>query len=105
MSDKLYEIIGRKQERLEELDGNYTALLNLLGGVVSGGIDPSRLLVNLSDRTWVLMPEGRRPPLPATINGLPVRIVAPSNVMSADEIAAKLAERNGSPANGAPIKN
>jgi len=77
MSDKLYADLGKKQERIEQLDAAYNALLGLLAGVVAGNIDRSRVLVNLTDRSWSLSAAGERPGLPATINGLPECVVAP----------------------------
>lgn len=78
MSQKLYEQLGRKQERIEDQDAAYGALLDLLAKVVTGEIDRSRVLVNLTDRSWSYAPPGQRPPLPATINGLPQVAVAPA---------------------------
>jgi hypothetical protein len=69
--------IGRQQIDHEKLDYQYGQLLSLLAGVVSGEIARSRVLVNLTDRTWLFTNPGESPPLPATINGLPVVIVAP----------------------------
>lgn len=79
MTAKLYETLGRKQEALEGLDADYTALLNLLAGVVGGTIDRRRVLVNLTGRSWQLAPDGLRPATPGTINGLPVCVVAPAD--------------------------
>lgn len=76
MSAKLYEQLGRKQERIEELDTAYDALLGLLAGVVEGSIDRGRVIVNLTERSWSLSPEGQRPAMPATVNGLPKCVVA-----------------------------
>lgn len=75
---KLYETLGRKQAQLEAQDAAYNALLNLLASVVIGEIDRSRIMVNLTDRNWIATGPGERPALPATINGLPVCIVAPA---------------------------
>ncbi len=75
--DELYAMVGRKQATIETQDAAYTAILRQLAGVVSGEIDRSRVLVNLTDRTWIVCPEGERPAMPATINGLPVCVVAP----------------------------
>ena len=75
--EKLYEVLGRKQVQLEAQDAAYANLLALLSRVVSGEVDRSRLLVNMTDRTWELVDVGQRPAMPATINGLPVCVVAP----------------------------
>lgn len=76
--DQLYAVLGRKQLQLEEQDRSYTALLNLLVGVLCGDIEPSRVLVNLTDRTWRVSEPGTSPGMPATINGLPRCIVGQS---------------------------
>ena len=76
--EKLFELLGRKQAQLEQLDGEYTKLTSLLAQVVKGEVARSRVLVNLTDRTWMLVPEGTRPAMPATINGLPECVVAPN---------------------------
>ncbi len=77
MEANLYELLGRKQAQLENQDAEYGKLLTLLAGVIGGEIDPSRVLVNLTDRTWQLALPGERYSLPATVNGLPVVVVAP----------------------------
>lgn len=73
----VYDLYGRKCEQFENLDAEYSVLLKLLSEVVSGEVAASRILVNLTDRTWVKADEGARPGLPATSNGLPVCVVAP----------------------------
>lgn len=77
MSAKLYEQLGRKQETIEAQDAAYQALMDLLAKVVSGDIATSRLLVNLTARTWEVSAQGERPAMPATVNGQPVCIIAP----------------------------
>jgi hypothetical protein len=77
MEEKLYARIGRMQLTAEAQDEAYTALLKVLAGVVSGEIDRKRVLVNLTDRTWQTTEPGQRPALPATINGIPLCVVAP----------------------------
>ena len=72
------ERYGRLTVKCEKAEEGYTQLLNLLAKVVSGEIDRSRVMVNLTDRTCIFAPEGFRPELPATINGLPVCVVAPT---------------------------
>ncbi len=99
MSAKLYEQLGRKQERVEELDAAYTALLGLLANVVSGEIDRSRVLVNLTDRQWAVSEAGTTPSTPSTINGLPRVVVAPA-------LPEALAERASVELhNGEPVKD
>ena len=75
--DQLYAKIGRQQVESERLNAEYDALLKLLGDVVTGAIERSRVLVNLTGRSWALSPPGQQPAMPATINGLPVCVVAP----------------------------
>lgn len=87
MSGKLYEQLGRKQEVIEAQDAAYQAILDLLAGVVSGEIDPARILVNRTDRSWTMASQGERPAMPGTINGLPVCVVAP-NGPSVEELKA-----------------
>lgn len=74
---KLYEQLGRKQSALDDLGEAYNALLRLLAGVVSGDIDRSRVLVNLTARSWAVTEPGTRPSMPAMINGQPECVVAP----------------------------
>jgi len=96
MSDQqLFESLGRKQLVIEQQDQAYTNLLNLLAGVVAGQIDPARILVNVTDRTWLVAPEGQRPSLPATVNGNPVCVVSPAKDVVAEQVEAILASRNG----------
>lgn len=104
---QLFEKLGRKQAVIEAQDDGYTQILNLLAGVVSGEIDRSRVLVDLTNRGWTLAAVGTRPGMPATINGLPQCVVAPAEpeAMSAADIEAKLAERNGAPVNGVPVQD
>lgn len=63
-------------ERAERAEAGYNSLLDTLGKVVSGDIDRSRVMVNLTDKNVVWAPEGMRPETPATINGVPLCIVA-----------------------------
>jgi len=76
-TEKLYAALGRRTVQHDDLDRQYTKLLNVLAAVISGAIAPSRVLVNMTDRSWAIAPPGDRPGLPATVNGLPVCIVAP----------------------------
>lgn len=58
-------------EKNEHLNAEYDKLLGVLAGVSSGEIATERLLVNLTDRSFVVHKEGESFGLPATINGLP----------------------------------
>jgi len=87
--DKLQLMIGRKQIQLEELDQQYSRLTNVLAGVVSGAIAPSRVMVNLTDRTWTVAAPDTRPGMPATVNGLPICVVAPEPATSGPLTAAE----------------
>lgn len=78
MEADLFEALGRKQLQLEQQDAAYSKLLGLLAGIVRGDIDRKRVLVNLTDRTWLVAEEGQSPGIPATINGLPECVVAPN---------------------------
>ncbi len=75
MDEKLQAALGRKQLQLEEQDIAYTRVLNVLAGVLSGEIEPNRVLVNRTDRTWIVVEPGQSTGMPATINGLPVCVV------------------------------
>lgn len=80
--------VGARQLKLEQQDEAYRKLLSVLAGVVSGVVDPSRILVNMTDKTWYVAPQGERPGMPATINGLPLCVVAPEKPPSNEEAAA-----------------
>jgi hypothetical protein len=73
--DEAFARIGRQAVQIEQLGGAYGTLLDLLAKVVRGDIDRSRILVNLTDRTWAYCEAGATPALPAQINGLPVCVV------------------------------
>lgn len=73
-----YAALGRKQCVIESQDAAYGNLLAILAGVISGEISRDRLLLNMTARTWHLAAPGERPAMPATINGLPVCIIAPA---------------------------
>ena len=108
---QLFEMLGRKQARIEGMDASYDALLALLADVVSGRCAPSRVLVNLTDRSWERAPEGHRPGLPATVNGLPKVVVAPEEapppvrVLNGDEVNDLLAARSAGPQGGTPVED
>lgn len=75
--NELLAKIGRQHLLLEKQDEAYGQLLQLLAQVVRGDVDRSRVMVNLTAKGWMVAPEGFRPDLPATINGLPFCVVAP----------------------------
>lgn len=76
--------VGQKQLAFERSDAAYSNVLQVLAGVVSGEIDRSRVLVNLTDRSWLVTPPGERPGMPAQINGLPICVVAPAEPEQAE---------------------
>ncbi len=51
---ELYERLGRMLEQCERNERGFNSLLDTLGKVVSGEIDRSRVMVNLTDKavTW-----------------------------------------------------
>ncbi len=75
---QFFEKFGRMQWQIDQLNYQYDQTAKLLADVISGKVDPSRVLVNLTARTWTISPEGERPAMPATINGLPVCVTAPA---------------------------
>lgn len=77
MEALLFEQIGRLLHRAEAAERGYGQLIDLMAKVVSGEIDRSRMLVNLTAKSVIFAPEGFRPEMPATINGVPVCVVAP----------------------------
>lgn len=79
----LFAAIGEKQIQIENLNRAYDDLLQVLAKVVLGEYDPSRVLVNLTDRTWQVSPPGQRPSTPCTINGLPICVTAPETPVKA----------------------
>lgn len=87
-----YEKIGRKQARIEELEQQKAELVQLLAKVVSGEIDRSRVLVNLTVGEACWAEQGCRPGMPATVNGLPRCVVAPDEPSEPETIAAMLAD-------------
>ena len=75
--DELHRLVGRKQAELENLRKKYEIIYEILAKVVSGELDRSRVLVNLTELNCTWCAIGERPALPATINGLPRCVVAP----------------------------
>ncbi len=76
---QLYERLGRLQSALEDKALCYDRVLELLAKVVAGEIDASRVIVNLTDRSWAYSEAGTRPSAPSTINGLPIVAIAPDD--------------------------
>lgn len=75
--EQLLARLGRQALEIERLNECYNQVARALADVVSGNIAASRVLVNLTDRTYTIAAEGECPPVPATINGLPVCVVSP----------------------------
>ena len=73
----LHAVIGEQYLTIEDRKRQYQQLLGVLAAVVKGELEVSRLFINLTDQTWSFCEQGQRPALPATINGLPVCVVAP----------------------------
>lgn len=95
--DQLYAKIGRQHLEAERLNAEYDALLKLLGDVIAGTTERSRVLVNLTNRCWALSPPGQQPAMPATINGLPVCIVSPAEeamMLNAEAVVVKCPKCN-----------
>lgn len=80
---EMFERLGRMAHRIETVENGFNQMVDLMAKVVSGEVERSRVLVNLTAKTVIFAPEGFRPEMPATINGLPLCVVAP------DETAAK----------------
>jgi hypothetical protein len=74
---RFFELLGRKQATLEEVQANYALALDLVAKILTGEIDTSRVIVNLTDQTFQWVAPGNSPSLPATINGLPNCVVDP----------------------------
>lgn len=68
---KLFEAIGRKQNQIEHLDAQYSHLLSHFAKVITGEIATERVLINLTERSWSIVPAGESAGMPATINGVP----------------------------------
>lgn len=84
--EKLLARMARQMLEIERLNGCYDHCARTLADVVSGKMERSRVVVNLTDRTYMIAPEGECPPMPATINGLPVCVTAPPCAKTTDEI-------------------
>lgn len=74
--NELYAKIGQQHLEIEDRKVCYTKLLTLFSQVVSGEVDRSRVMVNLTTQQYAVSPVGERPAMPATINGHPVCVVA-----------------------------
>jgi uncharacterized protein with beta-barrel porin domain len=74
---QLYERLGRQQVALEQAEANFAQALQCMAHMLSGEIDPSRVMVNLTDKSFCWSEPGTRPPRPMTINGLPECVTAP----------------------------
>ncbi len=74
--NQLYEKIGRITAAKELAEGNYEAALLCMSRMLTGEIDNSRVIVNLTDKSFNWVAPGDRPPLPPTINGLPQCVVS-----------------------------
>lgn len=77
MSAALHAVIGEQHLEIKDLKARYRQLLHVLAQVVSGEMERSRLLVNLTDESCLWSPAGESPGMPCTINGLPQCVVAP----------------------------
>jgi len=95
--EKLQIAVGRKQVALEELQAQTLNLLQTLADVVSGKTARSRVIVNLTAHSWDIAPEGQRPCMPATINGVPICVIAPDDPVqnALDAIAQRNAKEPG----------
>lgn len=67
---------------------SYIQLLTALAGVVKGDIERTRCLVDLTNLTWTVMAVGQSPVCPASINGLPVIVLAGPDPKDAQLAAA-----------------
>lgn len=74
---ELYAKIGEQHLEIEGLKKRFGKLLNVIADIVRGDIDLSRVMVDLTNQGVSWAPIGQRPAMPATINGLPVCVVAP----------------------------
>ena len=51
-----------KAVQLANLDSEYDRLLELLGSVITGAIDPARVMVDPINRKWEVRPAEEKPP-------------------------------------------
>lgn len=52
-----FEKIGQLQVALDNLNVEYDNLLNLAGKLASGEIEPARVTVDMSGRSWSIAPD------------------------------------------------
>lgn len=74
---KLFSKIGQLHEELDAMKTRFGKLIGVVADIVRGEISLDRVMVNLTDQQVIWSPLGERPAMPATINGLPVCVVAP----------------------------
>ena len=73
----LYAKIGQLQMALEQREAASMQMLQWFAAVLKGELELSRVMINLTEGKIIVSPEHMRPAMPATINGLPVCVVAP----------------------------
>ncbi len=92
--EKLLARLARQMIDIEERKEKFGQLINVLANVLKGEVDPSRVLVNLTDQSCFVCAEGESQSMPGTINGLPVCVVGKQAAKVVDEeTLAKLKER------------
>ncbi len=89
---QLYERLGRQQVELEKERACFTSALQCMAHMLTGEIDLSRVMVNLTERSFHWSEPGTRPSLPATINGVPVCVTAPEKNPEPCENGNRMAE-------------
>lgn len=52
--DKVYAQLGRAVARRDELDAEYTTLLQVLQRVLNGELQPQQVVIDWSTRSWSL---------------------------------------------------
>jgi len=72
---ELYARLGRQAVAIDKWRENYAALLNVFAGVVKGDIARSRVLINLTEQSWIVSEPNTTPNQPATFNGAPSVVV------------------------------
>lgn len=77
--EELYNALGRKQLAFDSLKTAFDAVILELARLVAGETDPSRYMVNLTEGSFIRVPQGERPTLPATVNGVPNCVVCPDS--------------------------
>ena len=74
-AQELFAKIGEQHLAIEDKDKFIGGLLGVFAGVLKGEIEPSRVMLNLTSRSWIVAPEHLSPGMPATVNGLPECVV------------------------------